>query len=155
MIAEFNAGQLRYGWAEPRTADFKRALDGVNAVARRAPGFVWMLDEEAMDAAQTTLDLPLQRAFPGPYEIASTLSVWESLDALRWFVHHTVHARFMARRRDWLVPQSRANLVIWPIEPGRSPSLRDAVAELEALRRDGPSAARAGLEALTPLDRPD
>ena len=51
-LAEFNLGVLKYDWDDPRVQGFVDGLDLVNGVAKRSPGFVWMLDEDAMEAAQ-------------------------------------------------------------------------------------------------------
>ena len=94
-LAEFNFGTLRYPWGDPRIAGFETALDQVNAIAARSPGFVWRMPDDAMDAAQTDPDGPLADR----PNTASTLSVWTGAAPLYRFVTKTLHARIMARWR--------------------------------------------------------
>jgi len=45
-LAQVNIARLAAALEDPRLADFVTALDPVNAVAERAPGFVWRLQTE-------------------------------------------------------------------------------------------------------------
>ena len=45
-IAQMNWGILKADWDDPAVAEFADNIDRVNAVAMRAPGFVWMMPEE-------------------------------------------------------------------------------------------------------------
>ena len=108
-LAEFNFGTLRYGWDDPRTADFQNGLAQVNAIAVRSAGFVWRLDDDAMELAQTDPHGPLADR----PNTASTLSVWTGPVTLWGFVAKTLHARFMARRAEWFVPGDSGFFVGW------------------------------------------
>lgn len=132
-LAELNLGRLLHDWDDPRTAPFKDALDRVNALAARAPGFVWRLDDEAMEAAQMDPSGPIADA-----RVASTLSVWESPEALERFVFKTVHARFYARGHEWFEPAAR-RLVMWWVPAGHRPSVEEGMARLARLEAQGPS----------------
>jgi len=103
-IAEFNFGTLKYPWGDARLADFQDNLDRVNTIAQRSDGFIWMLPEEAMEAAQSDPHGPLADR----PNTASTLSIWQSEAQLYQFVHKTLHARFLARGQEWYV-QLQAN----------------------------------------------
>lgn len=96
-LAELNLGILKYDWDDPRVADFVNGLDLVNRVAMRSPGFVWMLPEEQMHFEQTS-DEGNMGANP---RMASTLSLWESVDCLEHFVWNTVHKQFYDRKAEW------------------------------------------------------
>jgi hypothetical protein len=43
-VAEFNVGRLVAETDDPRVAEFMHALDRVNRLGRRMPGFVWMME---------------------------------------------------------------------------------------------------------------
>jgi hypothetical protein len=47
--------------------------------------------------------------------------------------------RVMRRRREWFEPMSEAFLVLWWVPLGHRPSIAEATARLERLRRHGPS----------------
>ena len=132
-IAEFNLGVLRYDWGDPRVADFANALDRVNAVAARSPGFVWRMSDEEMDAAQNDPD----GALGGNPRIASTLSIWEDVESLERFVWRTLHKQFYDRREEWFAPGQGVRLALWRIPQGDRPSIKEAVARLTSLQTHG------------------
>ena len=134
-IAQMNWGILRADWDDPSVAEFVENLDRVNRIAMRSPGFVWMMPEEEMDAAQNDAE----GVFGGNPRTASTLSVWETPQALDHFVHNTVHASFMARSEEWQVPQKARQYVIWPTLAGHRPTLKEAKVRLDGLSANGPS----------------
>ena len=45
-LAQLNIGRLRAPIDAPETAEFKNALDSINALAESSPGFVWRLTED-------------------------------------------------------------------------------------------------------------
>jgi len=116
-------------------AEFADNLDRVNAVAMRSPGFVWMMPEEEMDAAQNDAG----DVFGGNPRTASTMSVWETPQALDDFVHRTVHAQFMAKGGDWFERLEAVQYVIWPIPAETRPTLAEAKSRMDRLAADGPS----------------
>lgn len=137
-IAEFNIGILRHDWDDPRLAGFTGALDKVNAVAQRSPGFVWMMGEDDMDAAQTDG----AGVLGGNPRTASTLSVWDSADALGRFVWNTVHRHYYARRGEWYDDAEQnpgPRMVLWHVAPGHRPTIEEAKARLDHLAEHGPT----------------
>lgn len=136
QLASFNIGVLRYDWDDPRVADFAENIDRVNNIAKRSPGFVWMLDDDAMDAAQNDPEGLLG----GNPRTASTLSVWEDADSLGRFVWTTVHRAFYARRDEWYGPDQGPRLVLWRVAEGHRPTIAEAMDRLQHIDRHGPSA---------------
>ena len=134
-MAQFNFGILLDDWDTPRVAEFQDNLDRVNAVAMRSPGFIWHMDADAMESAQNDANGPL-KANP---RLASTLSVWESEKALESFVHKTVHGSFLKRGDKWFEKHNGPSYVIWPIESGKTPTIKEAVERLEMLGVNGPT----------------
>lgn len=132
-LAEFNFGTLRYAFGDPRLAGFQDNIERVNLVATRSDGFIWMVEDEVMDAVQNDPDGPL-RDRPNT---ASTLSVWRDATSLWAFVHKTVHARIMAGHDAWFVPGDRGHLVIWEVPEGHIPTVAEGMANWEKLQSDG------------------
>ncbi len=142
-LAEFNIGELKYDWDDPRVADFRDNLDRVFALAERSPGYVWHLKDAEMEAAQLDADGPLG----GNPRIASTLSVWRDLASLEQFVWHTVHKRFYDRRAEWYGSQrdwGGQRLVMWWVPEGHLPDIDEAVGKLRLLAATGDSDAAFG-----------
>ena len=132
-IAEFNLGRLLHDWDDPRVAEFTNALDRVGAAAMRSPGFVWMLDEEAMEREQLDPSGPLG----GDARIASTLSVWRDVASLEAFAFGAVHGRFVKRAHLWFEQWDGPRFVMWPITRDRRPTVAEGVARLRRLEKDG------------------
>lgn len=132
-LAEFNFGTLRYPWDDPRIAGFQNAIEQVNAIAARSPGFVWRLDDDAMEAVQEDPDGPLADR----PNTASTLSVWEDAGTLYRFVTKTLHARIMQGAPDWFVPGDSGHLVCWYVPQGHRPSVAEGMAQWLRVQTQG------------------
>lgn len=130
-LAQLNIARLLRPLDAPETRGFVAALEPVNALADAAPGFVWRLQTEDGDA--TSL-----RLFDDDLVIVN-LSVWESVEALRAFVHSGGHLEVMRRRRRWFERLDEAHLVLWWVPAGGEPTADQAVERLEVLRQKGPT----------------
>jgi hypothetical protein len=130
-LAQVNIGRLRAPTDDPLVADFMNALDEINALAERSPGFVWRLQTD--DGNATALR---------PYDdesILINLSTWESADALADYVYRSDHTAFLRRRAEWFERMSEAMLTLWWVPAGHRPTEAEAVARLDHLRRHGPT----------------
>lgn len=131
QLAQLNIAKFRKPQSHPDNAGFVNNLDRVNAIAESQPGFIWRLKGDGNDA----LDI---QAFDDP-NIASNMSVWESLDALTHFVYRNKdHGEIMRRRHEWF-ERIEFYLVLWWIESGHKPNLKEAKLRLEGLQANGPS----------------
>jgi hypothetical protein len=130
-LAQLNIGRIRYEIDDPRMADFTNNLAMVNGLAERAPGFVWRYIDESGNSTST-------RPYSDP-RIAINLSVWESVEALERFVYQTIHKRFYGRRAEWFEHLDGPYFVMWWVTAGHRPSVEEAVARLEHLKKHGSS----------------
>lgn len=76
-----------------------------------------------------------------PFEnenILINMWVWQDADSLRRFVYRSAHAEILRRRREWFEKISEAILVLWWVPRGHRPTVEEAIARLELLRRRGP-----------------
>ena len=131
-LAQLNFARAIADLDDPVMAGFVTALAAVNGIAEKSPGFVWRLKDRAEEEAA-------MRILGDPRE-TFTLSVWRSAADLEFFVWNTVHRRFMKNRHRWFVPPPAPFLVMWWVPEGTKPAFADALARLERLRREGPSA---------------
>ncbi|POF29408.1 DUF3291 domain-containing protein [Roseibium marinum] len=129
-IAQFNVARLKYDIEDPRIADFVNNLNRVNAAAERSPGFVWRLREEAGDYTAVVDDDPM---------VIPNLSVWENVESLENFVFKTVHKRIYERRTEWFGVMEKMHLVMWPVESGHEPTVKEAWERLGHLNEHGSS----------------
>ena len=132
QLAQLNLAKFRLPIEDPINADFVNNLDAVNAIAEAHSGFVWRLKGEGNDA----MDL---QAYDNP-NIISNLSVWSDLESLVDFVYkNDAHKNIMRRRREWF-DKMEFFMVLWWVEAGKQPSLKQAIERLELLQEKGPSA---------------
>ena len=133
-LAELNVGRLVAPVDDPRVADFMNALDFVNGLGKRMPGFVWMMEGSGEPGAGNT-DVKLE----GDPRFISNLTVWEDVASLEAFVFNTVHKRFYDRRAEWFELMEDRHFVMWRTPVGHRPTLEEGLARLESLRANGPS----------------
>ena len=129
-LAQLNIGRLRYEIDDPRMADFKDNLARVNAIADRAEGFVWRLQDDSGNATSF-------RPYQGDPRIAINMSVWESVEALERYVWQTVHKRFYGRRTEWFDKFDGPYFVMWWVPAGHRPTIEEAIARLDHLKSHG------------------
>jgi Domain of unknown function (DUF3291) len=134
-LAELNLGILKYDWDDPRVQDFVNGLDLVNGVAQRAEGFVWMMNPDDMDHAQKDAS----GVMGGNPRMASTLSVWDSVETLEHFVWNTVHKRFYDRKDDWYDMGVSLRFAMWWVPVGHRPDMKEAMARFRHLEQQGDS----------------
>lgn len=135
-VGHMNFGLLRGAWDSPVVAEFVNAVDRVNALAARTPGFVVNIGGDELHQQLAVADDPIV----SDPNAAVTLSVWEDAAALNHFVHKTLHGAFLRRRSDWFVPLDRATYVVWPIVAGHRPTIAEALDRLKHLEENGPTA---------------
>ena len=128
-LAQLNIAKMNYPIDAPEMVDFVDLLEDINALADKAPGFVWRLQTEDGDA--TAID------YFGPDYLVNK-SVWKDIDSLHRYVYRTAHADVMKRRHDWFERMTEAYIVLWWVPAGYLPGIEEAGERLEQLRRDGP-----------------
>jgi len=131
-LAQLNVARALAPLEDPLLVDFVAALDGVNALAEGSPGFVWRLKGEDGNATSIRIN-------DDPRMIVN-MSVWESVEALFDFAYRSDHTRIMTRRREWFEKPSGAYMVLWWVPSGHRPRIEEAMARLECLDREGPTA---------------
>ncbi len=136
-MARFQLAQLNIGRAvapvdSAQLADFVAALAPINALADQAPGFVWRFQTDEGNATALR-----------PYDddrVMVNFSVWENAETLHAFVYKTVHAKVMARRREWFEKMTDPFMVLWWVPAGHRPTIEEAIARLDMLRTLGETA---------------
>ena len=117
-LAQANVARLLAPLDSPQLADFVAALEPINELADRSPGFVWRLQTDDGDATSI-------RAFDDDLLIVN-MSVWESAEALADFTYRSDHLAVMRRRREWFEPMAEAHLVLWWVPAGHVPDVDEA-----------------------------
>lgn len=131
-LAQVNVGRLRAPVGDPLLAEFVAGLDRINAIADRAPGFVWRLQTE--DGNATAI-----RPVDDDELEAINMSVWESIEQLANYVYRSDHVTFMRRRRAWFDKYATAYQALWWIPAGTIPTVAEAQQRLASIDRHGPT----------------
>lgn len=129
-LAQLNIATFLTSKDAPEVVDFFNALDEINALAERAEGFVWRLQDETGDATGFN-----------PYgdDTIVNMSVWRDIDSLYAFTYKSAHTKVMARRKEWFHMPVESHFVLWWVPTGHEPSIEEAIDRLDVLRADGPS----------------
>ncbi|MEM7490289.1 MAG: DUF3291 domain-containing protein [Pseudomonadota bacterium] len=131
-LAEVNIARLKAPIGDPRVASFTDALDRINALAERVPGFVWRHVDATGNATDT-------RIHDDP-KVIYNASTWTGAEALETFVWGTLHARFYERRAEWFDALGSMHFAMWWVPPGHRPTVSDAMSRLVRLDAEGPTA---------------
>jgi hypothetical protein len=131
QTAQVSIGQMKGQLDEPVMAGFVARLDEINALADSSPGFVWRL--QSSDGNATYLR---------PYDddrILFNLSVWETVEALRYYVFKTAHAEMLRQRQAWFERFAGVYTALWWVPAGHIPSIDEAKKRLAHLEAHGPT----------------
>jgi hypothetical protein len=130
-LAQVNIGRIRAPMEDPIMADFKNALDEINALAEVSAGFVWRFKDDTGNATSV-------HVFPDP-RLLLNMSVWTDVDSLRDYTYRSVHGKFFARRQAWFEKFEFSHLALWWIPAGHIPTPAEAKLRLESLDGQGPT----------------
>jgi len=133
-LAELNVGRLVAPADDPRVAEFVEALDLVNGLAQKMPGFVWMM-QGLGEAGSANPEIVIAN---DPQYLAN-MSVWEDVESLEKFVWGTVHKKFYERGAEWFEVLGEQHFVMWWVPEGHEPTLDEALQRLEMRREHGDS----------------
>lgn len=133
-LAELNIGRLLAPTDDPRVAEFMAALDRVNGMGKRMPGFVWMMEGSGEPGIGNT-----DAKIGGDPQFVSNLTVWENVETLENFVWNTVHRAFYERRAEWFEVLGEMHFVMWWVPVGHKPTLDEALAKLALKQKNGDS----------------
>ncbi len=143
-LAQLNIGRLVAPVDDPRVAEFMGALDLVNGIGKRSPGFVWMMEGSGAPGTGNT-----ENCIAGDPQFVANLTVWQDVTSLENFVWNTVHRQFYARRAAWFEVMRDQHFVMWHIPAGHRPSLEEGLERLSHLRDNGASAQAFGWDWLS------
>ena len=122
-LAQINIGRLVAPVDDPKISEFVEQLDAINALADRAPGFVWRLQSSSGNATDVPYD-------DDPFVIVN-MSVWESVDALRDYVYASRHLDVLRDRAKWFEKMEKPHYCLWWVPAGHIPSVGEGRERLE------------------------
>jgi hypothetical protein len=128
-LAQINIGRLVAPVDDPRIAEFVAQLEPINAIADKAPGFVWRLQSDSGNATDIAYS-------DDPFVIVN-MSVWESIEALRGYVYRSDHIRVFRDRAKWFEKMDQPNYCLWWIPAGHRPTVAEGRERIEHYQKHG------------------
>jgi hypothetical protein len=130
VLAQINIARLRQPIVDPRVREFTDALERVNALAERSPGFIWrhIAGDGHLDGTELLGD-PL---------IIINLSLWASYQHLHMFTYRSRHGHFVRRRAEWFTTLPAPRIALWWVPAAHRPTPSEGLARLEYLAAHGP-----------------
>jgi hypothetical protein len=128
-LAQINISRLLAPIDDPQITGFVNQLDEINALADRAPGFVWRLKSESGNATDIAYN-------DDPFVIVN-MSVWESIGALRGFAYKSDHAKVFRDRAKWFEKMEKPSYCLWWISAGHIPTVAEGRERLEHYQTHG------------------
>src|SRR5215831_5328476 len=114
-LAQINISRLLAPLDDPKIAGFVAALDPINALADRSPGFIWRLQSDSGNATDLAYN-------DDPFVIVN-MSVWESLETLRAFTYESHHNKVFRNRGKWFEKPDKPTYCLWWIPAGHVPTI--------------------------------
>jgi hypothetical protein len=128
-LAQINIGRLIAPIDDLKIAEFVAQLGPVNALADKAPGFVWRLQSESGNATDIAYN-------DDPFMIVN-MSVWESLEALRDFAYGSDHIKVLRDRAKWFEKMDKPYYCLWWVPAGHVPTVAEGRERLEHYQTHG------------------
>lgn len=129
-LAQINIGRLIAPIDDPKIAEFVAQLEPINALADKAPGFVWRLQSASGNAT----DIIYDERDPS---IFLNMSVWESLETLRDYAYKSDHARVLRDRAKWFEKMDKPIYCLWWVPAGHIPTVAEGRERLEHYQQHG------------------
>ena len=122
-LAQINISRLLAPLDDPKIAEFVAQLEPINALADKAPGFVWRLQSESGNATDIAYS-------DDPFVIVN-MSVWESIGTLREFAYKSNHMQVFRDRAKWFEKAVKPGYCLWWIPAGHIPTVGEGRERLE------------------------
>jgi len=143
---------MKAPYGDARVAGFEALTPVVFRAAESAPGFIDRAREIDDRTSLTNFErdwgawgrFAVPSYYDGGHETAtdtraSTLSLWQSIDAVRAFARTGIHAKAYAQRQKWFCEPNWPTYAMWWVRADEIPTWSDAVSRLERLHAIGPS----------------
>jgi len=128
-LAQINIARLIAPLDDPKIAEFVAQLEPINAIADKAPGFVWRLQSESGNATDIAYS-------DDPFVIVN-MSVWESIETLREFAYNSNHIKVFRDRAKWFAKAEKPSYCLWWIPVGHIPTVAEGRERLEHYQKNG------------------
>jgi hypothetical protein len=130
-LAQYNIARLLAPLDSEQLKPFMDALDSLNALADRSPGFVWRHQTEEGNSTSIRVQ--------GDPMIVINFSVWEDIDSLFNYAYKSDHVKIFRRRFEFFESHAQPYMALWWIPAGHEPTVEEAEERLAHIREHGPT----------------
>lgn len=127
-LAQVNIAKRLAPMDDPIMQDFVNNLDRINAIADKAEGFIWRLQDEDKDEAALVFQ---------DDSLIINMSVWTNLEALFNYTYHSGHIEVFKRKKEWFSRMKMMHMAFWFVPIGYEPTFQDAKERLDYLNSHG------------------
>ena len=127
-LAQVNIAKRLAPMDDPIMQDFVNNVDGMNAIADAADGFVWRLKDEDKDEAIEVFQ---------DETLIINISIWKNIDALFNYTYKSGHIEVFKRKKEWFTKLKMMHMAFWYVPEGYEPTFQDAKDRLDYLNTHG------------------
>ncbi|WP_298237988.1 DUF3291 domain-containing protein [uncultured Algibacter sp.] len=127
-LAQVNIAKRLAPMEDPIMQDFVNNLDRINAIADKAEGFIWRLQDEDKDEALEVFQ---------DDTLIINMSVWTDLEALFNYTYKSGHIEVFKRKKEWFSKMKIMHMAFWYVPIGYEPTFQDAKNRLDYLNTYG------------------
>jgi hypothetical protein len=139
QLVVFNIGKLKGPLGSEAVSEFERALGPINDLALISPGYVWQYSPTDEERRENSRGIPMLE----DELMMPQLSVWEDAESVEHYVIKSGHGSYLKRRKEWFdkLPDPYGVCYWRPCpEPWEPPTLAEAIAKMEMLKKEGSTA---------------
>jgi len=130
-LAQVNIAKRLAPLDDPIMQDFMNNLDKINAIADCSDGFIWRLQDEDKDEAESVFQ---------DDSLVINMSVWKNLDSLFNYTYNSGHIEVFKRKKEWFSKMKMKHMAFWYVPEGYEPTIQDAKDRLDYLNTHGDTA---------------
>ncbi len=141
-LAVYTFGQFLDQYESETIRGFREAEPAAFSAIEAAPGFISRsgYDSDEQPGSWGPQVFPRFWVDNGDGFAPSTLSLWDSLEAIAAATYHGLHGAAYRRGREWNIPAvTWPSYVLWWVSAGHRPDWQEAVKRHEHLADHGPS----------------
>ena len=127
-LAQVNVAKRLAPLDDPIMQDFINNLDKINAIADSSDGFIWRLQDEDKDEAESIFQ---------DDSLIINMSIWENLDSLFNYTYNSGHIEVFKRKKEWFSKMKMMHMAFWYVPEGYEPTFQDAKDHLDYLNIHG------------------
>ncbi len=128
-LAQINIAQGKAAVDSEIMHGFVSRIEEINAIADKAPGFIWRLQTEEGDSTAI-------KAFDDPTMLVN-MSTWQDVESLKKYVYNSFHVELIKGKKAWFDKIVKVHQVMWWIPAGTIPTIEQAKEKLVYLQKHG------------------